>query len=402
MSGWCKDQNCLCSQLHQAARVSISCVAVGSLRHYSALHRTQGTKPKRQLDFILTKHGENKLATKACRASRLSVAPMMDWTDRHCRYLHRLLSRETLLYTEMVTAPALVRGGALHLLDHSTEEHPVALQLGGSDPNELAAAARLGAAAGYDEINLNIGCPSDRVQSGSFGAVLMKTPELVADCAAAMREAVTVDVTVKCRIGVDDQLPQDVLPDFLDKVSAAGVGRFAIHARKAWLDGLSPKQNRDIPPLDYPLVQQMKAMFPALHLSVNGGITSLAQAQQFLEAGLDGVMIGRAAYHQPADVLATADLLIFATGTRRDPRQVAQDMLPYIERHVTEGGKLSQITRHMISLFAGQPGARQWRRVLSEGANRTGAGPDLVLQALQHLPETPPDVEAARPVVALL
>ena len=402
MSGWCKGQNCLCSQPHQAAGVSISCVAVGSLRHYSALHWTEGTKPKRQLDFILTKHGENKLATKACRASRLSVAPMMDWTDRHCRYLHRLLSRETLLYTEMVTAPALVRGGALHLLDHSTEEHPVALQLGGSDPNELAAAARLGAAAGYDEINLNIGCPSDRVQSGSFGAVLMKTPELVADCAAAMREAVTVDVTVKCRIGVDDQLPQDVLPDFLDKVSAAGVGRFAIHARKAWLDGLSPKQNRDIPPLDYPLVQQMKAMFPALHLSVNGGITSLAQAQQFLEAGLDGVMIGRAAYHQPADVLATADPLIFATGTRRDPRQVAQDMLPYIERHVTVGGKLSQITRHMISLFAGQPGARQWRRVLSEGAHRTGAGPDLVLQALQHLPETPPDVEAARPVVALL
>jgi tRNA-dihydrouridine synthase A len=402
MSGWCKDQNCLCSQLHQAARVSISCVAVGSLRHYSALHRTQGTKPKRQLDFILTKHGENKLATKACRASRLSVAPMMDWTDRHCRYLHRLLSRETLLYTEMVTAPALVRGGALHLLDHSTEEHPVALQLGGSDPKELAAAARLGAAAGYDEINLNIGCPSDRVQSGSFGAVLMKTPELVADCAAAMREAVTVDVTVKCRIGVDDQLPQDVLPIFLDKVSAAGVGRFAIHARKAWLDGLSPKQNRDIPPLDYPLVQQMKVMFPALNLSVNGGITSLAQAQQFLEAGLDGVMIGRAAYHQPADVLATADPLIFATGTRRDPRQVAQDMLPYIERHVTAGGNLSQITSHMISLFAGQPGARQWRRVLSEGAHRTGAGPDLVLQALQHLPETPPDVEAARPVVALL
>ena len=232
---------------------------------------------------------------------------MMDWTDRHCRYLHRLLSRESLLYTEMVTAPALVRGGAVHLLDFSPEEHPVALQLGGSDPAELAAAARLGAEAGYDEINLNVGCPSDRVQSGTFGAVLMKQPELVAECCSAMRAAVDVEVTVKCRIGVDDQEPREVLPAFLETVAAAGVGRFAIHARKAWLQGLSPKENRDIPPLDYPLVQEMKAAFPQLHLSVNGGIASRAQARALLDAGLDGVMIGRAAYHQPWDVLGTAD-----------------------------------------------------------------------------------------------
>ena len=190
--------------------------------------------------------------------ARLSCAPMLDWTDRHCRYLHRLMSRHTLLYTEMVTAPALVRGGALHLLQFNSGEHPVALQLGGSDPAELAKAARLGQDAGYDEINLNVGCPSDRVQSGTFGAVLMKTPALVAECCAAMRAAVDVEVTVKCRIGVDDQVPQDVLPEFLSQVSAAGISRFAVHARKAWLKGLSPKENRDIPPLDYDLVMQMK------------------------------------------------------------------------------------------------------------------------------------------------
>lgn len=200
---------------------------------------------------------------------------MMDWTDRHCRYLHRLLSRHTLLYTEMVTSPALVRGGALHLLEYSAQEHPVALQLGGSDPVELAKAAKMGADAGYDEINLNVGCPSDRVQSGTFGAVLMKQPDLVANCVQAMQEAVGVEVTVKCRIGVDDQDPEHVLPAFLETVSAAGCRRFSVHARKAWLQGLSPKENRDIPPLDYPLVLRMKERFPHLHLSINGGISSL-------------------------------------------------------------------------------------------------------------------------------
>ena len=307
---------------------------------------------------------------------------MMDWTDRHCRYLHRLLSKETLLYTEMVTSPALVRGGAMHLLDYSPEEHPVALQLGGSDPAELAQAAKLGADAGYDEINLNVGCPSDRVQSGTFGAVLMKHPALVADCVKAMQDAVGVEVTVKCRIGVDEQNPEDVLPAFLETVSGAGCNRFTIHARKAWLQGLSPKENRDIPPLDYPLVLRMKQAFPHLHLSINGGITSLQQAQEFLSAGLDGVMIGRAAYHQPADILCQADPLIYGAGQASDPMLAVQQMLPYIEAHLTAGGKLAQVTRHMMGLFAGRPGARQWRRILSEGAHLPGAGPALVEQAL--------------------
>ncbi|SLN45991.1 putative tRNA-dihydrouridine synthase [Falsiruegeria litorea R37] len=307
---------------------------------------------------------------------------MMDWTDRHCRYLHRLLSRETLLYTEMVTAPALVRGGALHLLEFSSQEHPLALQLGGSDPEELAKAAKLGADAGYDEINLNCGCPSDRVQSGTFGAVLMQHPQLVADCVAAMRDAVDVDVTVKCRIGVDDQDPEVVLPDFLNHIAKAGCERVTIHARKAWLQGLSPKENRDIPPLDYDLVHRMKDQFPALHISINGGITSLAEAKAHLEAGLDGVMIGRAAYHQPADVLCAADPEIYGAGTATDPVEVVHKMVPYIEAHLAQGGRLHQITRHMLGLFAARPGARQWRRTLSEGAARKDAGTDVLLQAL--------------------
>ena len=316
-------------------------------------------------------------------ASRLSVAPMMDWTDRHCRYLHRQLSRHVLLYTEMVTAPALVRGGAVHLLEHSPGEHPVALQLGGSDPYELAQAARLGAQAGYDEINLNCGCPSDRVQSGTFGAVLMTRPERVAECVAAMREAVDIDVTVKCRIGVDDQDPETVLPAFLEQIAGAGCARVIIHARKAWLQGLSPKQNRDVPPLDPDLVLRMKRMFPGLHISINGGVASLDEAQQFLDAGLDGVMVGRAAYHQPADILCAADRRIFvATTPDTTPEDAVHAMLPYIEAHLAGGGKLHQVTRHMLGLFAGRPGARAWRRVLSEGATRPGAGPDLVETAL--------------------
>ncbi|WP_255733266.1 tRNA dihydrouridine(20/20a) synthase DusA [Ruegeria sp. Ofav3-42] len=321
----------------------------------------------------------------ASKAARLSVAPMMDWTDRHCRFLHRLLSRETLLYTEMVTAPALVRGGALHLLDYSPQEHPVALQLGGSDPQELAQAARLGADAGYDEINLNCGCPSDRVQSGTFGAVLMKDPGRVAECVAATRDTVDVEVTVKCRIGVDEQDPEKVLPDFLQAIRAAGCHRVTIHARKAWLQGLSPKENRDIPPLDYDLVHRMKGAFPDLHISINGGITSLEQARAHLEAGLDGVMIGRAAYHQPTDILAGADSLIFDTGQAADPIDVVQKMVPYVERHLAEGGRLHQITRHMLGLFAGRPGARAWRRFLSEGAVHEGAGPEVMLQALDSI-----------------
>ncbi|WP_152475286.1 tRNA dihydrouridine(20/20a) synthase DusA [Roseovarius sp. THAF9] len=322
----------------------------------------------------------------ACVSSRLSVAPMMDWTDRHCRFLHRQLSRNALLYTEMVTAPALVRGGALHLLDHAPEEHPVALQLGGSAPGELAEAARLGAEAGYDEINLNVGCPSDRVQSGTFGAVLMKQPDLVAECCAAMIGAVDTEVTVKCRIGVDDQVSETVLPGFLERVRAAGVRRFTIHARKAWLQGLSPKENRDIPPLDYALVARMKEQFPDLHISLNGGVETLDAAVAHLEAGFDGVMLGRAAYHRPVDILGAADRRVFGEpGPDRTGEDAVKAMLPYVENHLISGGKLHQVTRHMLGLFAGQPGARAWRRMLSENATKPGAGTALVEEALSQV-----------------
>ncbi|MBM9594315.1 tRNA dihydrouridine(20/20a) synthase DusA [Roseitranquillus sediminis] len=321
-------------------------------------------------------------------ASRLSVAPMMDWTDRHCRALHRALSRRVLLYTEMVTSVALVRGGARHLLAFDRAEHPVALQLGGSEPGELAAAARMGADEGYDEINLNVGCPSDRVQSGCFGAVLMRSPELVAECVAGMIAASPVEVTVKCRIGVDEQEPEEVLPDFLARMRAAGVRHVAIHARKAWLQGLSPKENRDVPPLDHDLVLRMKAEFPDLRLSVNGGIASLDQAQRFHDAGLDGVMVGRAAYHAPVDLLGDADRRIFgddrAAVTGED---AVRAMLLYIDRHLAAGGRLHDVTRHMLGLFAGRPGARSWRHILSEGAHRPGAGRELVLAALGAVEE---------------
>lgn len=316
----------------------------------------------------------------------LAVAPMMDWTDRHCRYFHRQISGCALLYTEMVTAPALVRGGALHLLDHDVMEHPVALQLGGSDPRDLAQAARIGARTGYDQIDLNCGCPSDRVQSGTFGAVLMKDPALVARCVAEMQAAVDIPVTVKCRIGVDDQTPEEVLPEFLARIIAAGCERVTIHARKAWLQGLSPKENRQIPPLDHDLVHRMKMLFPHLHISINGGISDQATVARLLETGLDGVMVGRAAYHQPWDILGGADEAIWTRTSPNATRQeVAQAMLPYIERHLSEGGRLHQVTRHMLGLFAGLPGARGWRRMLSEGAVRKGAGPEIVQHALDHV-----------------
>ncbi len=315
-------------------------------------------------------------------AARLSVAPMMDWTDRHCRVFHRKMSRHALLYTEMVTAPALVRGGARHLVTFDDTEHPVALQLGGSDPQELAAAARIGAEEGYDQIDLNCGCPSDRVQSGTFGAVLMRHPDLVAECVAEMIHAQGREVTVKCRIGVDEQEPEVILPDFLQKVAAAGVRRVTIHARKAWLQGLSPKENRDIPPLDYALVHRMKAAFPDLHISINGGIDSLDAASEHLDA-LDGVMIGRAAYQRPADILLDADRRIYGDAAPRPTAEdVAREMIPYAEAHIADGGRLHQVTRHMLGLFTGRPGARHWRRILSEGANRPGADGKLVEEAL--------------------
>ena len=304
-------------------------------------------------------------------AATLSVAPMMDWTDRHCRVFHRLMSRRALLYTEMVTAPAIVHGDRPRLLDYDAAEHPVALQLGGSDPAELAQAARIAGDWGYDEINLNVGCPSDRVQSGCFGAVLMKTPDLVADCVARMMDASPVEVTVKCRIGVDDQVPDEVLPAFLDSMRGAGVRRIAIHARKAWLQGLSPRENRDIPPLDYSLVHRMKQEFPALHLSVNGGIGSFDAVRDHLRL-MDGVMVGRAAYHHPWDILGGADRLWGDTPPFDKPEQVAQAMRPYMARHLAAGGRLHQVTRHMLGLFHGMPGARGWKRTLSEGASKGG------------------------------
>ncbi|MEO0484383.1 MAG: tRNA dihydrouridine(20/20a) synthase DusA [Pseudomonadota bacterium] len=323
---------------------------------------------------------------------RLSVAPMMAWTDRHCRVLHRLLSARTMLYTEMVTSAALVRGGAAHLLDFDAREQPVALQLGGSDPAELAEAAAMGAERGYAEINLNVGCPSDRVQSGAFGAVLMKDPELVARCVTAMAAAVQVPVTVKCRIGVDDQTPEDVLPAFLAHMRDAGVTQVTVHARKAWLKGLSPKENREVPPLDYPLVARMVERFPELSLALNGGIETLDAAQDALALGVDGVMIGRAAYHRPYDILAQADDRVFGvSGPQRTRGEVVEAMEPYIAAHVDAGGTLHQVTRHMLGLYAGQPGARHWRRILSEGATRAGAGLDLLRAA-----RTAVETEAAK------
>jgi tRNA-dihydrouridine synthase A len=310
---------------------------------------------------------------------------MMDWTDRHCRYMHRLMTSETLLYTEMVTAPAVVHGDRDRLLGFQAAEHPVALQLGGSDPAQLAEATRLASAYGYDEVNLNCGCPSDRVQSGSFGAVLMEQPAVVAACVKAMRDASDMPVTVKCRIGVDDQEPSEILPEFLAQVSAAGVDRFTIHARKAWLQGLSPKENRDVPPLDYDLVHAMKGMFPHLHLSVNGGVTSLDEAEAFLAAGLDGVMIGRSAYHSPADVLLAADERIFGKTGVKTAEEIVHLMLPYIADHMANGGKLNQVTRHMHGLFQGRPGARMWRRYLSENTHRDGADETVLLKALSFI-----------------
>ena len=312
---------------------------------------------------------------------------MMDWTDRHCRFMHRLMSANTLLYTEMVTAPAVIHGDRDRLLGVDAAEHPVALQLGGSDPAQLAQATEVATEYGYDEVNLNCGCPSDRVQSGSFGAVLMEDPKKVADCVRAMRDATDLPVTVKCRIGVDDQEPKDILPDFLAQVSAAGVDRFTIHARKAWLQGLSPKENRDVPPLDYDLVHEMKGLFPHLHLSINGGITTLDEAVAFLAAGLDGVMIGRSAYHTPADILLDADRRIYGGANDRTAEDIVHLMVPYIEQHLSNGGRLQQVTRHMLGLFQGRPGARMWRRHLSENVHRDGADTSVVLQALNYVTE---------------
>ncbi len=300
---------------------------------------------------------------------RLSVAPMMDCTDRHARYLHRLISRCTLLYTEMVTAQALLRGDPEHLLAYSPAEHPLALQLGGSDPAQLARAARIGADFGYDEINLNVGCPSDRVQSGRFGACLMAEPALVGECVAAMQAAVAVPVTVKCRIGIDRTDRDEDLFEFVETVAAAGCRHFTVHARKAWLDGLSPRENREIPPLRHDTVYRLKRLRPELEIVINGGVTDLDQALTHLQH-VDGVMIGRAAYHSPW-LLAAADRRIFGAATPLPDRAtVLAQYLDYMHRQLRAGTPITALTRPLLGLFQGQPGARAWRRSLSDTAHR--------------------------------
>ncbi|MGD9296059.1 MAG: tRNA dihydrouridine(20/20a) synthase DusA [Chromatiales bacterium] len=314
---------------------------------------------------------------------RLSVAPMLDWTDRHCRYFHRQLTRHTLLYTEMITTGALLFGDAERHLHYDEAEHPLALQLGGSEPDALARCAKLAEVHGYDEINLNVGCPSDRVQNGAFGACLMATPLLVADCMKAMLDSVSVPVTIKHRIGIDDMESFHELEHFIGTVASSGCRIFIIHARKAWLQGLNPKQNREIPPLQYDFVYRLKQEFPDLEIIINGGVETLDQAEGQL-ARVDGVMIGRAAYHNPW-LLADADRRLFgAENPVKSRAEVVEMMIPYLEAHLREeGGKPSHVTRHMLGLFNGQPGARKWRRALSENAVRKDAGAEVLTEALQ-------------------
>lgn len=312
---------------------------------------------------------------------RFSVAPMMDWTDRHCRAFHRVLTRRALLYTEMAVDQAVIRGDAARLIGFDPAEHPVAIQLGGADPGDLATASKIAQDFGYAEVNLNVGCPSDRVQSGKFGACLMREPELVRDCLTAMRDAVEIPVTVKHRLGVDDQAPEETLFAFVDTVAQSGVTSFTVHARKAWLKGLSPKANRDVPPLDYGLVRRLKAERPDLEIILNGGLSDLDHALRD-GASLDGVMLGRAAYHTPW-MLACVDSRVFnAADPVADPVEAVFAYRGYIERELDKGVKLHAITRHMLGLFTGRPGARKWRQILSERANRPGAGFEVVEAAL--------------------
>jgi tRNA-dihydrouridine synthase A len=320
------------------------------------------------------------LAMHEICAHRLCIAPMMDWTDRHCRSLHRVLTRRARLYTEMLTAGAVIHGDRARLLAFNPAEHPVALQLGGADPRTLAEAARIGADLGFDEINLNVGCPSDRVQGGSFGACLMRQPALVAECMAAIGAAVRIPATVKCRLGVDDQDPDESLWTFVDQCAAAGVTTFIVHARKAWLEGLSPKENRDIPPLDYPLVWRLKRERPDLTVVINGGLESLDQAVDHLQA-VDGVMLGRAAYHTPA-ILGAADRRLFGRGADVSAREAVERYLPYVRSELARGTRLAAMTRHMLGLFHGAPGARSWRRILTVEAVRQGAGVEVIERAL--------------------
>lgn len=315
---------------------------------------------------------------------RFCTAPMLDWSDRHCRFFWRQISRQALLYTEMVTCGALLHGDRERFLNFNAEEHPVALQLGGSNPTELAQCAQLAQQWGFDEVNLNVGCPSDRVQSGRFGACLMAEPELVRDCLAAMIDACNIPVTIKHRTGIDHQDSYDELFQFITTVAESGASSFIIHARKAWLHGLSPKQNRDLPPLQYDWVYQLKQQLPALEIIINGGIESLAQSQVHL-AHVDGVMLGRAAYHKPWCLAQVDPLLFEQEAPSHSEMEVVQHMIPYIETELTRGARLNHITRHMLGLFQSVPGARAYRRYLSEHATQPGAGPEVLLQAVEQV-----------------
>ena len=325
-------------------------------------------------------------------AHRFCIAPMMEWTDRHCRFFHRLLTRRARLYTEMVTAGALIHGPRARLLAFDAAEHPVALQLCGSEPLDLAQCARMGEDAGFNEINLNIGCPSPRVQKGAFGACLMREPQLVADCVGAMRSAVRIPVTVKCRIGVDDQDPEQSLSEFVNAVALAGCDTFIVHARKALLKGLSPKDNRDVPPLNYDLVYRLKQARPDLTIVINGGVGDLTEARGHL-AHVDGAMMGRAAYQSPW-LLADADARLFGeASTRRARHDAVEAYIPYVARELGKGVPLNAMTKHLLGLFNGLPGARAFRRHLSENAVKPGAGADVLRAALAFVAE--PEAERA-------
>jgi tRNA-dihydrouridine synthase A len=325
---------------------------------------------------------------------RFSVAPMMDWTDRHCRVFHRLMSRRARLYTEMLTTGAILHGDRNRLLGFDASEHPVALQLGGSAPSDLATAAKIGEDFGYDEINLNVGCPSDRVKDGRFGACLMAEPVLVADCVKAMKGAVSIPVTVKCRIGIDDQNPEFALDELARGVITAGADALIVHARKAWLNGLSPKENRDIPPLDYHRVYRLKAAWPEVPIIINGGIGSLAEAKQHL-GFVDGVMLGRAAYQEPWRLLAADSELFGEPAPHATMKDVFTAMLPYIEAELARGARLHSITRHFVGAFHGLPGARAFRRHLAENAIKPAAGIGALCDAIALVEDS-----AVKPIAA--
>src|SRR5215472_2245436 len=354
---------------NQCAWLSIApAQAIASHSHPDDRRRTSardGSRRRKLASPFFGPDPQKKNANKMkVLARKFCIAPMMEWTDRHCRFFHRLLTRRALIYTEMITTGAVLHGERARLLAHDPAEHPVALQLGGSDPRQLAECARIAEAFGYDEVNLNVGCPSDRVQVGRFGACLMAEPALVGDCVAAMTGAVKLPVTVKCRIGIDDQDPEEALEAFACAVERAGVAALIVHARKAWLDGLSPRENRDIPPLDYARVYRLKAAHPGLAIVLNGGIADIDQVLEHL-GRLDGVMMGRAAYQDPWRLLAVDPMLFGEPAPFASSKAAAEALIPYIERELTRGTRLSAMTRHVLGLFRGVPGARAFRRHLA-------------------------------------